>query len=82
MYPELFKLGSFTVYSYGLFVALGFLAASYVAARRAKTAKLDPEKIMNANIYSFFAGILGARVFYVLTELNYYTEFPLSLIHI
>ena len=82
MYPELFKIGSFTVYSYGLFVALGFLAATYVSSRRAKTAGIPPEKIMDLNIYIFLAGIIGARILYVLTELKYYTQNPGEILKI
>ena len=76
MYPELFKLGPVTIYSYGLFVALGFLAATLVSVHRAKKAKLPSEKIMDLNIYSFLSAVLGARILYILTEIKYYTQYP------
>src|SRR3989339_688866 len=82
MYPELFKIGSLTIYSYGLFVAIGFLAATYIAGRRAKAAGILPEKIMDINIYTFLAGIIGARILYVLTESKYYMKSPGEILKI
>ncbi|OGF51325.1 MAG: prolipoprotein diacylglyceryl transferase [Candidatus Firestonebacteria bacterium GWA2_43_8] len=82
MYPELFKIGSLTIYSYGLFVALGFLAATWIAGRRAKAAGILPEKMLDINIYSFLAGIIGARILYVLTEYKYYMEYPGQILKI
>jgi len=82
MYPELFKIGSLTIYSYGFFVALGFLAATYAAGRRAKKYGVSPEKILDVNIYSFLAGIAGARILYVLTEFKYYAANPVQILKI
>jgi phosphatidylglycerol:prolipoprotein diacylglycerol transferase len=82
MYPELFRIGPLPVYSYGLFVFLGFLAATIVAGRRAKKAGLSREKILDINIYSFLAGIVGARILYVLTEYKYYLAAPLEILKI
>jgi len=82
MHPELFKLGPLTVYSYGLFVALGFLAGSFVASYRAKKTGISPEKVMDLNIYTFIAGILGARLFYILTEFKYYLQHPGEILKI
>ncbi len=76
MHPELFKLGPVTLYSYGLFVALGFLAATMVSGYRAKKAGLLTGKIMDLNIYSFLAAIIGARVLYILTETAHYRQYP------
>ncbi len=76
MHPELFKLGPVTIYSYGLFVALGFFAATLLAGYRAKKAGLPADKITDLNIYSFLAAVLGARLLYILTELKYYRQYP------
>lgn len=76
MHPELFKIGPVTIYSYGLFVALGFLSATLLAGYRAKKAGLSNERIMDLNIYSFLAAVFGARLLYVLTEWNYYMQYP------
>jgi len=36
LHPILLKIGSITLYTYGLFVALGFMTAIWFASRRAK----------------------------------------------
>ena len=38
MYPTLFTIGPLTVHSFGLMVALGFLAALYAMSRIARSA--------------------------------------------
>jgi phosphatidylglycerol:prolipoprotein diacylglycerol transferase len=45
MHPVLFKIGNITLYSYGLFVALGFMAALWLANRRAQQQNIRPEFI-------------------------------------
>ena len=43
MIPVLFHLGPLTVYSYGLMMALGFLAADYVIRLECIRRGYDPE---------------------------------------
>jgi len=56
----------FTLYGYGAMLCLGFLAAIWVAARRAKHLGQSPEIIYNAALFSFLGGLLGGRLFYVI----------------
>ncbi|MDY2653864.1 MAG: prolipoprotein diacylglyceryl transferase, partial [Eisenbergiella porci] len=44
MKNELFSIGPFTVYGYGLMIGIGIIAAYLTAESRAKKLKLDPEK--------------------------------------
>jgi phosphatidylglycerol---prolipoprotein diacylglyceryl transferase len=55
-----------TLYGYGAMMCLGFLAAIWLAAWRAKREKQSPDIIYNAALVAFFGGIFGARAFYVL----------------
>jgi len=61
----LFHIGAFPVRSYGLMMMIGFLAAVYLAARRARKAGANEEMILNIGLLSLVFGILGARLFYV-----------------
>ena len=65
MHPILLKIGRLTLYSYGAMIALGFLAASWVAGRRARRIGLDPVKIQNVALAALIGGILGGRAAYV-----------------
>jgi phosphatidylglycerol:prolipoprotein diacylglycerol transferase len=68
MYQELFTIPftSWTVKGYGTMMVIGFLMASFVMQRLSKRAGLDPLIITNAALYSLIAGVIGARIFFVL----------------
>lgn len=72
MHPVLLKLGPFTVYSYGLMVALGFALATFLACRRARLFGLDKDRVIDLAVFVLLGGIAGARVLYVLLNLSYY----------
>lgn len=79
MHPILFELGPFTVYSYGAFVALGFVVFTLLAQRRALVINLDAGKILDLNILILVFGIIGARIMYVLLNIRYYAANPFEL---
>jgi phosphatidylglycerol:prolipoprotein diacylglycerol transferase len=68
MHPELFQLPFFhlTIKSYGLMMVLGFLAAVSVIRYLSRHFTANPIHITNAALYSLIAGIVGARIFFVL----------------
>jgi phosphatidylglycerol---prolipoprotein diacylglyceryl transferase len=70
MYPEVFHL-SF-LHTYGLLVALGFLAGLWVATRLSREANLNTEAVFNLGFYCALAAMLGAKVMMILVDLPYY----------
>jgi len=68
MCPELFRIPftQLTVKGFGLMLVIGFLAAVYVIRRLSRNITPDPNMITNASLYSLIAGVVGARVFYVI----------------
>ena len=52
------------IHSYGLMLAVGFYAAWWLAARRAKAQGEDPEMIGNLVLLAIVAGVAGARLLY------------------
>ena len=76
MHPILFKLGPITIYTYGLFIALAFLASIYLAARSAKREGIDSQKIIDLSFYLMLAAIIGSRLLYVLLNFKYYLSAP------
>jgi phosphatidylglycerol:prolipoprotein diacylglycerol transferase len=79
MFPKLIDTGSFYLPTYGLLVALGFLAGLYVTTRLARSAGLDTEKVNNAAIYCALAGLLGAKLFMFLFDWRIYLRNPLEI---
>ena len=80
MYPILFKIGSINIYSYGVMIAIGFSVAIYLARQQAEKEGFDGDRIIDLGLYILLAGIIGARLLYVLTNLSEYREYPLEII--
>jgi len=80
MYPEICKIGPFTVYSYGLMLVTAFGVSSFLAARQARKENINPEIIFNLLFFVFICGILGARIFYVVQNLKDYLKDPKEII--
>ena len=65
MYPELLRIGSFVVSSFGLMVALAFLAGYWIASLEFKRKKLDDKLLGNILLLSMLGGIGGAKLMYI-----------------
>jgi phosphatidylglycerol---prolipoprotein diacylglyceryl transferase len=74
MYPELFHIGF--LHTYGALVALGFLAALWVATKLAARERLDVEAVTNLGIYCALAAIAGAKLMMLAVDFRYYLERP------
>lgn len=80
MHPTICQIGPFTVYSYGLMLALAFLASSTLACRQAKRQQINPEIIFNLAVIVSIFGVIGARLLYVLENIAHYMANPLEVI--
>ena len=82
MHPIICSIGNFNVYSYGLMLVIAFLTCSYLAAQEAKRQGIDPDIIFNFLFLAFTLGILGARIFYVIENIQYYLREPIEIIRL
>jgi phosphatidylglycerol:prolipoprotein diacylglycerol transferase len=80
MHPILIKLGPLTVHTYGLFVALGFLAAVFWTMHEARRAGLDVNVLPDAAFRILIGAILGARLFYVFLSPDRFLDNPLEIL--
>jgi len=82
MHPIILKVGAFTIYSYGLMVAVGFIIATILASRRGKSEefKILPDKIGTLALVILISGILGARILYCLLNIKDFIANPLEII--
>ena len=65
MYPIAFHIGSFAVHWYGIFIGIGFLVSFCLLLKLKKYASLTSDQIYNISMIALFAGVIGARIFYV-----------------
>ncbi len=72
MHPILIKLGPITIYSYGVMVAVGFGLATLLIYRCASKFNVNKDMIIDLAIIILIAGMVGARLLYILLNLNYY----------
>src|SRR5438067_456242 len=62
MFPKLFQIGTFYLPTYGVLVALGFLAGLTVTVRLARRKGMNPELVTNLAVYVALMGLLGAKI--------------------
>ena len=60
MYPEILHIPF--LHTYGVLVALAFLAGVWMAARLARGAGIDPDAVTNLGIYCLLAAMAGAKL--------------------
>ena len=89
MIPILLRLGPFhlfghpltlTIYSYGLMMALGFIAADLVIAADCPRRGIDPDYATAVVLWGALGGIIGARLYDVLDNWRLYMADPVSIV--
>lgn len=76
MFPKLISIGSFYIPTYGVLVALAFVAGLAVTVRLARRIDLPADKITNLGVYCAMAGIVGAKLFMFLFDIGDYIRNP------
>ncbi len=65
--PIPFLNQSFHIYYYGILITLGVIAAAFLGQAEAKRRGMNPEFIWDALFWVVLAGIVGARIWHILT---------------
>jgi phosphatidylglycerol:prolipoprotein diacylglycerol transferase len=73
---ELFgkDIGPLTLHTYGVLLAIAFLAGLYAASREAKRAGLDADRVTDLAVYVLIAGLVGAKLGLLIVEWDYYSK--------
>lgn len=74
MRPTLFHLGALPIHAYGFFIALGVVAGVVLAVRRGRPAGIATATTLDLCFYAIVAGLLGARVLYVIMHAREYAH--------
>lgn len=82
MYPDLLRIGNFTLHTYGLCIALGALLGILFVSRQAKREGLNQQLLLDLVFYLLIAAIIGSRIFYILLNPGYYLKHPLEMLMI
>jgi phosphatidylglycerol:prolipoprotein diacylglycerol transferase len=69
-------LGPLTIHTYGLLLAVAFIAGIWLASRNAAKAGLNPDSIWNLGLIIIFSALVGAKLLLFLSDYSYYSENP------
>lgn len=76
MCPVIVDIGPFTLYSYGLMLALGFITASWLMTIEYRRKKLPPDLAGTITLLALFGGVTGAKILYVLEHWSHFVADP------
>lgn len=68
--PVPFGDGTVTVPAYGSMIAVGFMVSLFLLVRRGPKMGLDPAALFDTAVSVLLAGVVGARIFYVVDNWN------------
>ena len=80
--PVALSFGPFKIYWYGIIMGAAALLGIWLAVREANRRGVDGEIIMDLAIWVIPSAIIGARLYYVLFQWDYYVLNPASIIAI
>lgn len=80
--PQGIQVGPFFVYFYSLMLLIATWVGYLLAEREAKKNQLPRGTVLDLIAPLLIAGVLGARVGYVLQNLGYYLNSPLDIFHL
>ena len=72
-------LGFIKIYYYTIFILLAIVSATYLIIKEARKQNIDKDFLINTIYYVIIFGILGARLYYVIFEWDYYVKNPLEI---
>lgn len=77
--PIAFRLGPISVAWYGIIIVTGAILAIWLTIREAEKRGISEDFIVDTAFWVLPLGILGARLYYVLFELDYYLNNPAQI---
>ncbi|MBU1164848.1 prolipoprotein diacylglyceryl transferase [Patescibacteria group bacterium] len=77
--PVLISIGPVNIFWYSFLIITAVILALVVVSQLGKKYQIKTDQIIDIGFYTIIFGILGARLFYVLLEIDYYFFHPLDI---
>lgn len=77
-----FNVFGFEIAFYGCTMATGILAGYLLAAREAKRTGQNPEDYLDMLLYAVFFALIGARLYYVAFQWDYYSKDLIQILNV
>jgi phosphatidylglycerol:prolipoprotein diacylglycerol transferase len=75
-----FQVGPLVIRWYGILMALAIVVGLLLGNRQAKREKLPADDIITASQWAILAGLVGARLYEVIFNWDYYGQYPAKII--
>ena len=80
MFPVICQIGPLSIYSYGLMLAVAVVLCSILMAKDAKRLNISKEEIHDFIFWVVVSGIVGARLFFIILNLEFFLESPKEIV--
>ena len=80
MYPILFEIGGFPVYTYGVLLAAAYLLGLQFALVRARARGLDANRVMDLGIWIIISALIGAKLLLLVVDFDTFRQNPRELL--
>jgi phosphatidylglycerol:prolipoprotein diacylglycerol transferase len=82
MHPLICKIGPFPIYSFGVAMAVAVILCAYLLAAEAKRKGIDVDVIFDLVFWVVVSGIIGARIFFIVLNVEYFWEYPAEIFQV
>ena len=77
-----FSLGFINIHYYSLALLLGIILGFYIVMKEAKRKNISNDFISNLLFYTVIFGVIGARLYFVIFNLDYYLNYPIEILEV
>lgn len=82
MHAVLVSIGGFTIYSYGLMLAIAIIVGMLLAVKLGKLRGCDPYFVTNTTFWLVAVGMAGARLAFICQHLDFYLSDPVQILNL
>ena len=76
MYPKILEVGPITIHTYGLLLAIAFIAGIWVASRNAGRNGISADSIWNMGLLIIFSALVGSKIILFFSDYGHYSQNP------
>ena len=77
--PVVVTIGNFNIYWYGIIIGAGFILALIFGIANLKRFGINGDAFYDCVLFGLVAGIVGARLFYVIFRWDFYSQDPMKI---
>ena len=74
--PVLVKIGPISIYWYGVLIVSGAMLAAHIASKLSRRNGHNPDVAWNLLLVCLVTGIIGARIYHIISSWEYYSAHP------